>query len=164
MVQNFFPRLGRRSGYGGSFGDAIPATRAHEMLAIAEKRFAGVKGHSLARPVDAIGQAIGNINVPRARQANDAGGLCLEVRVMLGDNGVLMQSGLEFSRASDAAGNNRVGINGTLRVRCYRWRKAGIVPIPVQRQRRGIGCKIGLGIIRRRGVGVGPEQKNKDAQ
>ncbi len=134
------------------------------MLAVGEKRFAGVKGHFLACPVNAIGQAIGNIDVPRACQAKDAGGLCLEVRVMLGHDGVLLQSGLEFFCAGDAAGNNRVGINGSLRVKCCGWREAGIVPTPVQRQRRGIGWNIGLGIIRRRGVGVGPGQKNKDAQ
>ena len=164
MVQNFFARLGRRSGYAGSFGDAIPATHTHEMLAVGEKRFAGVKGHFLARPVNAIGQAIGNIRLPRACEPNDAGGLCLEVRVMLSNDGVLLQSGLEFFRAGDAAGNNRVGINGTVGVRCCGRREAGIAPTPVQRQRRGIGWNIGLGIIRRRGVGVGPGQKNKDAQ
>jgi len=139
MVQYFFPRLGRRSGHGGSFGDAIPATRTREMLAVGEKCFAGLKGYFLACPVDAIAQAIRNINVPRVRQANDAGGLCLEVRVMLGSDGVLVQSGLEFFGAGDAAGNNRVGINGTVCVACCGWRKAGIVPIPVQRQRGGIG-------------------------
>ena len=164
MVQNFFPRLGRRSGYAGSFGDAIPATRTHEMLAVGEKRFAGVKGHFLARPVNAIGQAIGNIDVPRACQANDAGGLCLEIRVMLGNDGVLLQGGLEFFRAGDAAGNNRVGINGMFRVKCCGSREGGIVPIPVQRQGGGIGWNIELGVIRRRGVGVDPGQKNKDAQ
>jgi len=83
---------------------------------------------------------------------------------MLGNDGVLLQGGLEFFRADDAAGNHRVGINGTLRVRCCGWREAGIVPIPVQRQRGGIGWNIGLGIIRKRGVGVDPGQKNKDAQ
>jgi len=54
MVQNFFTRLGRRSGHGGSFGDAIPATRTRKMLAVGEKCFAGVKGNLLAGPVDAI--------------------------------------------------------------------------------------------------------------
>jgi hypothetical protein len=101
------------------------------MLAIGEKCLAGVKGHFLACPVDVIAQAIGNIDVPRARHANDARGVCLEVRVMPSNDGVLVQSGLEFFRAGDAAGNNRVGINGTLRMKCCRWRKAGIAPIPV---------------------------------
>jgi len=54
MVQNFFLGAGRRTGYAGSFGDAIPATRTHEMLAVGEKRFAGLKGHFLACPVNAI--------------------------------------------------------------------------------------------------------------
>ena len=102
--------------------------------------------------------------MPRVGQANDAGGLCLEIRVMLSNDRILLQSGLEFFRAGDAAGNDRVGINGTLRVKCCGWREAGIVPIPVQRQRGGIGWNIGLGIIRKRGMGVGPGQKNKDAQ
>lgn len=162
MVQNFFPRLGRRSGYGRSFGDAIPATRTRKMLGIGEKCFAGVKGHFLACPVDAIAQAIGNKNVPRARQANDAGGVCLEVRVMPGNDGVLVQGGLEFFGAGDAAGNNRVGINGTLRMKCCGWREAGIVPTPVRRQRGGIPRNIGLGVIRRRGVGEDPEEKRED--
>jgi hypothetical protein len=78
---------------------------------------------------------------------------------MRGNDGVLVQSGLQFFRAGDAAGNNRVGINGTLGVECCGWREAGIVPIPVQRQRRGIGWSIGLGVIRRRGVEEGPEEE-----
>lgn len=108
-----------------------------------------MKGHFLACPVNAIAQAIGNIDVPRARQANDAGGVCLEVRVMLSNDGVLVQSGLEFFRAGDAAGNNRVGINGTIRVKCCGRREVGIAPIPVRRQRGGIRWDIGLGVIRR---------------
>ena len=100
--------------------------------------------------------------MPRARQANDAGGVCLEVRVMLSNDGVLVQSGLEFFRAGDAAGNNRVGINGTVRMKCCGWREAGIVPIPVRRQRGGIRWDIGLGVIRRRGVGEDPEEKRED--
>jgi len=78
VVQYFFPWLGRRSGHSGSLGDAIPATCTHEVLAIGEKCFAGVKGHFLACPVDALGQAIGNINVSRVLQANDVGGLYLK--------------------------------------------------------------------------------------
>lgn len=83
---------------------------------------------------------------------------------MLGNDGVLLQGDLDFFRAGDATGNNRVGINGTVGVRCCGWREAGIVPIPVQRQSGGIGWNIGLGIVRRRGVEVDPGQKNKDAQ
>jgi hypothetical protein len=117
------------------------------MLAVGEKRFAGVKGHFLACPIDALAQAVGNINLARARQPNDAGGLCPEVRVVLGNDGVLVQSGLKLFGVGDAAGNDRVGINGTLRVGCCGCREARIAPIPVQGQRGGIGWNIGHGVI-----------------
>ena len=75
----------RRAGDGG---DAIAAASARQMSAIAEDGFAGAERDFFFGPVDAISDAIGDVNLAISRQANQRSVLNAEIGIVMRCDGV----------------------------------------------------------------------------
>ena len=75
----------RRAGDGR---DAIAATRACQMSAVAEDGFAGAERDFFFGPVDAISDAIRDVNLAISGQANQRSVLNAEIGIVMGDDGV----------------------------------------------------------------------------
>jgi hypothetical protein len=162
MVKNFFPGLRRRRGGSGSFGDAIPATRARQMLAVAQKGFSFAQGHFLLCPINVTPQTVGDVGLSVVCKTNHARTADGKPCVVCGDDSFTFCRLQKFAAGVRPARNNRIGINGSVRVERRRWRESSIVPIPGRRQRGGIGWDTRQRVIRRRGVRKGPEEEGED--
>jgi hypothetical protein len=93
-----------------SIRQAIPATSPCFVDAIGDKRLALEKPQRLLRPVNAIAKPVGNVHCPVSIQTNDPSLREIEIRIMVGDNGIAEDCVLQFSPVFDSARNHRVGI------------------------------------------------------
>src|SRR5208337_4105938 len=143
-------------------GDAISATSTSEMLAVAQKRFPFVQRHFSLCPINSASQTVGDVGLPVVCKTNHMRIGDCKLRIVRGDDTFALDRFPKFAAAVRTAGNDRVGINGAVRLGRCGWRESEIVPIPVQRQGGGIGWNIGRLVIRKRGVGEGPEEEGKD--
>jgi len=92
--------------------EAIGAAGASEGFAVGEERFAGGNDHAALGPKNAIVAAIRDIHQEWMIKSNGACAVNLEIRVMVGDEGIGSRGGLEFSGVANSARNDGVRKNG----------------------------------------------------
>jgi len=117
MVQNDLRGLGRRSGFRGNIGDAISATRSSKMLAVAQNHFAFVQGHFFLCPIDFSPQTVGDVGPSVMRKTNHARAANCKLRIVGSNERLTLGRFTKFAAAVRTTGNNRVGIDGTVRVK-----------------------------------------------
>jgi hypothetical protein len=132
------------------------------MLAVTQKRLSFVQRHFFPCPVNLTSQTVRDIDLPVVCETNHTCIADCKLRIVRGDDTFALDRFPKFAAAVRTAGNDRVGINWAVRLGQCGWRESEIVPIPVQRQGEGTGWNIGRLVIRRRGVGEGPEEEGKD--
>jgi hypothetical protein len=111
FIENFDRRLGRRNRFSRNFGNAIAAASACQMYTVRQKQFAGVQHNFFSCPVNAIAEAIGNVNLARSGKPDGMGGSRPEIRVVGGDQGILAHRGFQLVCVRDTARYDGVWIN-----------------------------------------------------
>ena len=102
-VQNIGRRLGGRIGLLGNFRNAIAAARARQVLAVRQKRFAGVKSNLFPSPVNAIADAIRDVDLAFGSKPDEVCGLNMEIGVVGGGHTVFAEGILKFPCAGDSS-------------------------------------------------------------
>jgi hypothetical protein len=81
--------------------------------AIGDEAFALQKIERFFRPVDAIAEPVGNIDGAIPIEANHTRAREVEIRVVVGDNGIVKDGVLQFLPVLNPAGDHRIGIHRT---------------------------------------------------
>jgi hypothetical protein len=84
------------------------------MSAVGENSFAGVESHFFLGPVGAVADAIGNVNFTSSGKANERDRVNAKIRIVMRDDGIDGEGGLQFAAAAYAAGNDRIWEDGAV--------------------------------------------------
>jgi hypothetical protein len=84
------------------------------MSAVGENGFAGVESYFFLGPVDAVADAIGNVNFAGGGEANKRDGVHAKIGIVMGSDRVAREGGLQFTAAAYAAGNDGIREDGAI--------------------------------------------------
>lgn len=100
----------RGNGLYGNFRYPVAATGAHRVFAVGQNSFADTQRQFLGRPVNAISQSIGHINLFFLRYTNDPRRLRAKIGVMIGDQGIRSQHRPQFLATEHPIRYHGIGI------------------------------------------------------
>jgi hypothetical protein len=78
------------------------------MSAVGENGFAGVESYFFLGPVNAVADSIGDVNFASGGEANKRDRVNAKIGIVMRDHGIDGESGLQFTAAAYAAGNDGI--------------------------------------------------------